>query len=51
MEKSKAREKKEEEALKRIEKGEITDFMSSYEKVYQKLIESGELKEIPNPKI
>lgn len=46
MEKSKAREKKEEESLKRIEKGEITDFMSDFEPIYQKLIESGQLKEI-----
>ena len=49
LEKSKAREKKEEEVAKRIERGEITDFMADYEKAYQKLIESGELKEIPGP--
>ena len=48
LEKSKAREKKEEESLKRIERGEITDFMSDFEQIYQKLIESGQLKEILN---
>ena len=49
LEKSKAREKKEEETLKRVQKGELTDFMANYEKTYQKLIESGELKEIVGP--
>ncbi len=49
LEKTKAREQSEEIEAKRIEKGEVTDFMSNYEKAYQKLIESGQLKEIPAP--
>lgn len=48
LERSKERETNEAEVAKRIERGEVTDFMANYQKAYDDLIKSGKLKEIPN---
>ena len=46
LEKSQAREKSEAETAKKIERGEMTDFMANFQKAYDDLIKSGKLKEI-----
>ena len=47
LEKAEARENNEEKDARRIKNGEMTDFMANLQPAYDKLINSGKLKEIP----